>query len=525
MLKTIDLFIIAGYLIILLYIGYASSKSSKNSNEYLVANRQMSWLPIALSVAATTISANGFIGGPGWAYDVGMQVFMINIAVPFGCFITLWLTSPIVYHLKIISIYEYVDLRFGKKTKLFLVVHFFINSIIQVSSMVFIPSLFLSVITGWSLSSVVPIIVLFSIIYTAIGGIRAVIWTDVLQMIVVWGSVLLILYLLFNSLDMSVMEFFKEARASGKLNTLNFSFSFKEKYTVLGTLLGGSILWTRYFAFDQVQVQRVITANSLKSVKKSLLSSAIIMNVVYFFILFLGILLFFFYEGKEFNNLNNIMIDFILNNIPTGFLGLTVVGIFASVMSSVDSILNSVTAIFIKDVYEVYLKKDKTIETKKIVGVVSSGIFGIFIIIFIILGFRDSVRSILDLVGAYISVLVGPACAIFVLGLICSKVSDNGASFGLLIGLIAGIVGFKSFDIDWIWNPAIGFLITILSSLIYSIFCPENKKECIAYTFRGIKKSYKNIDKKDLPGCFDIYSVSILIFFIAQYCFLYFLMN
>lgn len=522
MLKSLDIVVIIGYIIILLFIGYITGKDSESSDDFFVASRKMTWIPVALSIAATTISANGFIGGPGWSYSAGLFPFMINIAVPFACFFTIWIVAPIIYHLKIISVYEYLELRFGSKTKLLLVLHFFINSIIQVSSMVFIPSLFLVIITGWPLKVIVPIIVLCAIIYTAMGGIKAVIWTDVFQMIVVWGSILMIIYIAFSNLDMSFSTFFNNAKEFGKFDAIDFSMNVENNNSFWGTFLGGSILWIRYFAFDQTQIQRILTAKSLKTVKRSLLSSSIIMNVVYFLMLFIGVLLFFFYQGKIFNNSNEIMINFILEEIPSGFLGITIAGIFASVMSSVDSILNSMTTIFIKDIYEVYFKKEN-MNTPKILPMLTSIIFGIIIIFFVIIGFGNSVRSVLDIVGAYISYLVGPACAIFILGFFFKKIDDNGASFGLIFGLILGFTITKFINMGWIWNPLFGFIFTFIGAHTYNFFFKSNVDIKERYTFYGINKSIKESSILEeegislLPGKLDIYAILTFSFFILQY--------
>lgn len=522
MLKTLDIIVIVCYIIILLFIGYVTGKDSESSDDFFVANRKMSWIPVALSIAATTISANGFIGGPGWSYSVGLFPFMINIAVPFACFFAIWIVTPIIYHLKIISIYEYLELRFGSKTKLLLVIHFFINSIIQVSSMVFVPALFLMIITGWSLKVIVPIIVLCAIIYTAMGGIKAVIWTDVFQMIVVWGSILMIIYIAFSNLDMNFSTFFRSARELGKFDAIDFSFNFNNNNSFWGTFLGGSILWIRYFAFDQTQIQRILTAKSLKTVKRSLLSSSIIMNVVYFLMLFIGVLLFFFYQGKSFNNSNEIMINFILEEIPSGFLGITIAGIFASVMSSVDSILNSMTTIFIKDIYEVYYNKSNK-SIPKSIPMITSVVFGVLIIFFVIIGFGNSVRSVLDIVGAYISYLVGPACAIFIIGFFFKKIDDNGASFGLVLGLVLGFIITHFINIGWIWNPLFGFIFTFVGAFGYEVFSKSDIGEKEKYTFYGINKKIKDSSVLEeegislLPGKLDIYAILTLSFFILQY--------
>ena len=138
-----------------------------------MAGRSLAWFPIAMSVAATTISANGFLGGPGWAYTDGLSPYMIQAAIPLAIFFVVYTTLPVCYSLKLTSIYEYIELRLGPRTRLLTVLGFFANAIIQIGSMVFIPSLVISFFTGWSMLAVVPLVVLTAIAYTLLGGMKA----------------------------------------------------------------------------------------------------------------------------------------------------------------------------------------------------------------------------------------------------------------------------------------------------------------------------------------------------------------
>ena len=149
MVSNVDILVIIGYFLCLLIIGFLTSRQSKEQEEYLIARKSMPWLPVALSVTATMISANGFIGGPGWAYTSGMYPVMVNVAVPLAVFFALYIAVPVIYHLNINSIYQYMELRLGKYTKALSIFQFFVNSIIQASSMVFVPVLVLQRMTGW----------------------------------------------------------------------------------------------------------------------------------------------------------------------------------------------------------------------------------------------------------------------------------------------------------------------------------------------------------------------------------------
>ena len=159
MVSAIDIGITIGYLLLMLFIGYLSGRKNKTQDDYFLAGRSMPWIPVALSVAATMISANGFVGGPGWAYNSGMYPVMVNITVPLAVFIALSVTTPIIYQMKVTSIYEYMGKRLGKYTRGLTILQFFVNSIIQISSMVYIPVLILQMITGWSFYILVPLVV------------------------------------------------------------------------------------------------------------------------------------------------------------------------------------------------------------------------------------------------------------------------------------------------------------------------------------------------------------------------------
>lgn len=136
----IDAAIIFIYLMGMLVLGFIMGKTNKTQEDYFVAKRSLPWLPIGLSIAATMISCNSFVGGPGWGYHSGLLPFMQNMTVPLALFISTTIFVPMLYDLKLTSVYEYIELRLGPKTRMAAVLGFILNSLIQVSSMVFVPS-------------------------------------------------------------------------------------------------------------------------------------------------------------------------------------------------------------------------------------------------------------------------------------------------------------------------------------------------------------------------------------------------
>lgn len=521
MISTIDITIIVGYLAIMILIGYLSGRENKSQEDYFLAARSMPWIPVALSIAATSISANGFIGGPGWAYNDGMYAFMVNVTVPLAIVFALSVTTPVIYRMKVTSVYEYIEKRYGKYTTGLTIMQFFVNSLIQASSMVYIPVLLLEMITGWSFYVLVPLVVVISIIYTLLGGIKAVIWTDSLQMVVVFFAVIMVFVTALDGIGLGFLDTLSVAKASGKLDMLDFTSDITVTNAFWATLIGGTFMWIRYFCFDQAQVQRVLTSKSLASAKNSFVVSAIVMNVVYFLMLLVGVVLFVFYNGRAFDTSNEIMITFILTEMPVGIVGLIVAGVFAAAMSSVDSVLNSMATVFTTDIYERYMNKsgNKKLSSSKWITV----IIGVVITIFVMIGFNGSAKSVLDLVGSYISYFAGPATGVFLLAFFTKKTNDKGAAIGFVVGLITGYIIAVTYNTSWLWNPAIGAVITMVVAYIASILIKDtNQVDIEEYTAQGMRKQILEEGSNEegvstLPFTFGKHEWIVMVFFIGQY--------
>lgn len=522
-LSKIDITIIIIYMFLMTLLGYLLGKTNKNQEDYFLVGRSMSWFPVGLSIAATSISCNAFIGGPGWGYKNGLLPFMQNIAVPLGLFISLTIFVPVLYNLKLTSIYQYIELRLGKKTRSITVLAFLMNSLIQVSSMVFIPSLVVQQFTGADIKIVIPIIVIISIVYTLLGGLKAVIWTDVIQIIVVWGGLLFAIIYTFYNNDLGFFETIQTAQQLGKLDAIDISLetSLVNENGFWVSLIGGAVIWTRYFSFDQVQVQRMNTSKSIKDLKRSFVISGLVMNILYFLFVLLGSLLFVFFNRIEFQNTNYVMIQFI-KNLPVGLIGLLLAGLFASAMSSIDSILNSMSTVFCKDIYEKYINKEREASLK--VSMLISLVIGILIIIVTFIAFTGTTSSILEVIGSYISYISGPSCGVFLIAMLSKKANDTGTTIGAILGFIFVIIFGKVSGVVWMWNSIVGVIATVVFSHIISSLIKEDLPEnALNYTIKGYKQQLiKQSKRKDddctlIPFKLDKYNYILLGFFILQY--------
>lgn len=529
MISVIDTLLIVTYILSMMVMGWYLGKGNETQEDYLLAGRSMPWLPIGLSIAATMISANGFIGAPGWAYTDGIKPYMVNIGVPLAIFIVMSTTAPVLYNLRITSVYEYVEKRFGIYTRLLTVLGFIINSIIQISSMVLIPSLILKTFTGWSLLVVVPIVVLTSIIYTLLGGIKAVIWTDAIQMVVMWFGVIISIYIMLNKMDLSLFDTISIAKESGRLNALDFSFNITATNGFYATLFGGTFMWIRYFGFDQGQVQRVLTAKSMKGVKNSFLLSAVVMNGIYFLFMVVGVMLSIFYKGRVFDSSNIIMVEFIKNELPIGVIGLVISGVFAAAMSSIDSLLNSLSTVYIKDIHERFFRKEADVTSLRSAMIISS-VWGVIIIFVTLMAFSGTTKSVLDVVGGYISNISGPMCGAFILGMFTKRANDKGTALSIIISFISVVFIGKAVAISWIWKPAIGTLICVFVGYILSFVVGSDKSISDNYKFTVLGQRIRllkdnSVDSNSIPLKMDIYSALTLGLFFIQYVILWLLMK
>ncbi|ONI38423.1 sodium:solute symporter [Candidatus Epulonipiscium fishelsonii] len=515
----------------MIVIGYIVGKDNETQEDYFLAGRSMSWFPVSLSVAATMISCNAFIGGPGWGYTNGLFPFMQNISVPLSIMLASMIFVPFLYSLRLTSIYEYIELRLGRKTRLLSVIAFLMNSLIQVSSMVFIPALVLNRFTGIDINTIIIIVVIISIVYTLLGGIKAVIITDAIQMIVIWGGVIGGLIYTFGVRDLSFYETFNTAKELGKLNSLDFSFqaSIFDANGFFAATFGGTVMWLRYFAFDQAQIQRLSTSKSIKDLKKSYVISGILMNLLYFIFVLLGALLFVLFGGQSFENANDVMIMFI-QNLPVGLIGLLLAGLFAAAMSSVDSLLNSMSTVFIKDIYEPYIGRNK--ETNLKLSMTISLFFGILIIFITIIAFSGTTSSILSVIGQYISYISGPSCGLFLLALMTDKANDKGVCIGTTISFFIMIFWVRTLGITWMWNSIIGVVLTCVFGYIISLLAKdEPTAHQLTYTIKHYRKKLLEENKLSedgisiLPFKMGMHEIILLGFFLVQFLILILISN
>ncbi len=300
-MRWLDWIIVFAYLAYVIWDGIRLTKGSNNIEGFFLANRSMPWWAVGLSVMATQASAITLVGTTGQGYDDGMRFVQFYYALPIAMIILCVTVVPFFHKAKVYTAYEYLENRFDAKTRTLTSFFFLLSRGLGVGVIIAAPSVILSIILGWSEIITIFAIGLTTIFYTMFGGIQAVTWTDVKQMILVFASLGVAFFVILSNFPegVSFTDGLNLAGANGKLTTVNTEFDLTEKYTIWSGLIAALFLFLSYFGCDQSQVQRYLTAKSVDEGRTSLLMSAFLKIPMQALILLIGVMVFIFYQFQS----------------------------------------------------------------------------------------------------------------------------------------------------------------------------------------------------------------------------------
>ena len=274
------------------------TKHSGKAEGYFLANRSLPWWAVGLSVMATQMSAITLVGTTGQAFDDGMRFIQFYYGLPLAMIILCVTVVPFFHRAKVYTAYEYLERRFDVRVRTLTSFFFLISRALGVGVIISAPAIILSIVLGWNLYLTIFGIGLTTTFYTMVGGVQAVTWTDVKQMVIIALGLGICVFIIVSSFPetVSFTDGLYLAGSAGKLQTVNTTFDLNEKYTLWSGLIGGLFLMLGYFGCDQSQVQRFLTAKSVNEGRTSLLMSAFLKIPIQFFILLIGVLVFVFYQ-------------------------------------------------------------------------------------------------------------------------------------------------------------------------------------------------------------------------------------
>ena len=297
-MESLDWFVLLSTLIIIVVYGTLKTTGAKTAREYIQAGNNAKWWTIGLSVMATQASAITFLSTPGQAFNDGLGFVQFYFGIPIAVIIVCLIFIPIYHKLKVYTAYEFLESRFDLKTRSLTASLFLIQRSLSAGITIFAPAIILSSVLGWDLLTLNIIIGSLVIIYTVSGGTKAVSYTQKYQMGIIFLGLIIVLFTILNLLPENV-DFKKAveiASINSKMEVLNFSFDLENRYTIWSGLIGGTFLMLSYFGTDQSQVQRYLSGKSIKEMQLGMIFNGIFKIPMQFFILFIGVMVFVFYQ-------------------------------------------------------------------------------------------------------------------------------------------------------------------------------------------------------------------------------------
>ena len=527
------------WLVIILYItliiGFAFYLTRKqyDINHYYLAGKKIKWWQSGMSTMATQLGAISFVSAPAFVAlkeDGGLKWLCYEFGVPLALILVMAVIIPILHTRNYISIYEYLEERFDSGTRLLVSILFQLGRGLATAVSVLAGGLILSTALSIPTAYAIILVGVATLIYDVLGGIRIVILSDVLQMMIIFAGILICggvaLYLVGWESALSSIS----PERFTILDFKHFGFSAEETYSFWPMAVGGFFLYVSYYGCDQSQVQRELTVGTIHDVRKSLLVNALgrfplvllycIMGII------VGALLSIPDSLDKISHTMNVDVSaihsilktdpdrmlplFILSFLPHGVIGFIFVAIMAALMSSLDSGLNSLSAVTMRDIYQKYINPDKDDKHNLIVSKFITFFWGLFCIVaaLLFLTFGESTReTTIVLINAVGSLLYGPILAAFILGIVFKRVNTLSVKLGIITGIIVNIYFWLFTSVSWLWWNAIGFFIAIAASSLIYLFNREG-----VFNIKLNYSSLKTIDK--FSSKWSIVYILLVIYFI-----------
>lgn len=475
------------YTIVVLYLlgvtaaGVLISGRQKTSRDYFLGGKEMAWWSVGFSIVASETSTLTFISIPGLAYKTDMMFLQLA----FGYFIGRLLVSvvfiPAYYKGDLETAYDFLGKRFGVSLRKFTSSVFIVTRVLASGVRLFATAIPVHLVTGLDYPTSILIIGVFTLMYTYLGGLRAVVAMDVVQMFIYLGGAAASMYLILHRLPNGWTDVVQFATANGmnKFQIFNPNWGsgildfLSSPYTLVGGLLGGTFLTMASHGTDQLLVQRLLGCRTKWDSQKALMLDASLIVVQFAFFLLLGLCLFAFYSGVSFQQLglsssDEIFPKFIVENLPTGIAGLVVAGVLASAMGTLSSSISSLASSTFLDLFKMTAIGRSLDHVREVRW---SKVFTLFWGVMLIGGamlFTDTRNPVVELGLKIASFTYGGLLGTFFLGLLFKKTIQIDAYIGFVAGISAMIAVLTYTRIDFTWHTFIGCTMTILVGNISS---------------------------------------------------------
>jgi SSS family transporter len=487
-----DYLVVIIYLVACIVLGSWLGRGQDTLGEYFLAGRKTHWILACISIIATDWSATSFIGVPGYLYTHDLKLYFGQIITPLAFLFVVRTFLPIYFRLNVFTVYEYLEVRFHPTARTVAAVLFLFQRGVWLASAIYIPSLALATFSGVNLWYCIVGLGLISAIYTMIGGMKAVIWTDFMQFLIMMGSLLLLIGILLASFNWDPAAVWAMAGSMIAPDTgtpystlIDWRFGLKTEGTVWSLMFFYLIYTLGTYGTDQVVVQRYFTMGTFREIAKSVMVSGFLSVAVTFLLMALGLLLALYYRTRPemaaaITRPDAVLPHFIATTLPAGVRGLILAALFAATMSSISSGFNSFATVGVMDLYRRYFRGEHHTESHDLwvarILTIASGILATAAALFISTYKTSIVETLLSLASKFI----GPITGIFLLGVLTRRGNLAGvlcgATFGLATSFLVDVPAVKA-NVNWLWTGPLSSLMTFFVGYLASIAIPGNDQK------------------------------------------------
>ena len=457
----LDYSMLTGYLVLLVLVGFYFTKREKTTGDFFLGGQRIPWWAAGLSLLATQVSSIGFMAIPAkayatnWSYFAGVGTWFLVVPIVTRVYI------PFFRRLNVTSAYEYLEVRFHLVVRLLGTVTYSLLQLGRMAIVLYLPALALSVVTGMDKSLCIVVMGVLCTAYTVAGGIEAVIWTDVIQAVLLVGGALVCVVTVFCDIDGGPTRFFEIASADGKFHMADFGGGFVTAGLWV-VLVGNAFIRLGSLTSDQAVVQRYLTTPDEKASRRALWAD-VMASIPWAVLVFtFGTALYVFYKLhpdllSPTLDTDGIVPLFVAQKIPAGLSGLIVAAVFAAAMSSLDSAMHSVATIWVTDFYARF-KPDSLDHTRLKLARRITLLLGLFGTITALWMASTDMKSLWDSFQAIIGLFIGGLTALFALGIFTRRTHALGAMIGFATSAVVLAVMIQQTRVHFFLYSAIGFL-------------------------------------------------------------------
>ena len=468
-LNSLDLAIIAVYLAGITAFGLRFRKRQRSLRDYFLADRDLPWWAIALSIVAAETSTLTIISIPGLAYDTNLTFLQVVLGYLAGRVVISFLFLPQYFRGDLFTAYEFIARRFGSGLRCLTAALFLLTRAAAEGVRIYAISIVVGIALGTGEIASIAIITALTLIYTFEGGLAAVIWTDVIQTAIYVGGSLVGLFTILHAVPGGWPVIHQVAAAAGKWRVFDFTPDFWRPYTFWSGLLGGAFLTTASHGTDQLIVQRLLAARNQRQSVTALLMSGVAIFFQFALFLLIGVMLFAYYHkpSEGFGRADRIYPTYIVTQMPHGISGLLIAAILAAAMSNLSAALNSLSSTSMIDFYLQH-KPDLDERRRLQFSRLTTLVWALVLFLLALLAL-DRVGRVIEVGLQIVSVAYGALLGVFLLGLLTRRANQLGAMLGMVCGFGIGLYIWLGTRVPWTWYVLIGSLVTFSVGYLFSL--------------------------------------------------------